>query len=174
MMKLGFVQKCSFMGIAAGLVDGSTIMKTFQITTGPRELSPDNLLELRKKIKFHKLVLLIVDECSMITPTHIHVVDMRLRQLAGLPNTPFGGIAIILTGDYMQTQPVKATSIPFAVMDAVEIARLGEPAEETGKKRKRSSKLRSAVASSENKDFVTQAYRQGALQIIQFKCIAGA
>jgi hypothetical protein len=183
MKQLGHVHKCSYMGIAAGLVGGTTIVKTFKCHSyctddkapnGVKQLNPSQLYELRDKIKFQKLALLVIDECSTMTPTHLHVIDMRLRQLSELPNTPFGGIGVVLTGDFMQTQPVKGASFPDKVMLAVEIARQGEgdDVETTSKTKKaRGGKRRRAISSSSNKDSVTQATRQGALRMIQFTAI---
>jgi hypothetical protein len=65
------------MGIAAGLVGGGrTIIKTFRCSptstnenasNGVNDLTPANLLELRRKVKFHELALLVIDECGMNT-----------------------------------------------------------------------------------------------------------
>ena len=44
--------------------------------------------------------MLVIDECSFLVPESIHCVDVHLRPLRNSPDTPFGGVAIILAGDF--------------------------------------------------------------------------
>jgi hypothetical protein len=71
-----------------------------------------------------------------------------------------------MTGDYMQTQPVSATSSPDAVMDEAAIADLDkQERDSTG------TSQRDGQGRKSSKRGVNKATRQGALRIIQFKCI---
>ena len=43
------------------------------------------------------LLVLAIDETSFLVPEALHHVDMQLRRLRGLPEVPFGGVALLLT-----------------------------------------------------------------------------
>ena len=49
---------------------------------------------------------LIIDEMSMMGHRMIAMVDKHLRQATGLLHIPFGGISVILLGDFGQLPPV--------------------------------------------------------------------
>jgi len=61
--------------------------------------------ETRKK-DIRKTDVLIIDEISMMHDYNLDMVDMAMR-LIRENNEPFGGIQIILVGDFFQLQPVK-------------------------------------------------------------------
>jgi ubiquitin C-terminal hydrolase len=55
------------------------------------------------------VVLLIIDECSMTSPVFLYRMHLRLNTIFGLQNEPstyFGGLAILLVGDFYQLKPV--------------------------------------------------------------------
>ena len=45
-------------------------------------------------------MVLTVDEVSFLVPESMHQVDVQLRRLRGVPDVAFGGVAIILAGDF--------------------------------------------------------------------------
>jgi len=51
------------------------------------------------------LLVFTIDEVSLLLPEALHQVDMMLRYLRDLPDVPFGGVAIILAGDFWQKAP---------------------------------------------------------------------
>ena len=53
--------------------------------------------------------MLVIDEISYISPEVLGQIDNRLRQLMAKPDIPFGGIAVLLMGDFFQLPPVAAT-----------------------------------------------------------------
>ena len=55
---------------------------------------------------FHDGRLLVIDEKSMMGSEMFNIIDQRLRQIKGKPRTPFGGISIIIMGDFAQLPPV--------------------------------------------------------------------
>ena len=58
--------------------------------------------------KFEPVELLEIDEKSMIGQYFLYMVDARLRELK--PNTgdlPFGGVSVIVMGDFAQLPPVQ-------------------------------------------------------------------
>ena len=52
------------------------------------------------------LKVIILDEKSLIGLRLLYILDTRLRQIFGKPTVPYGGISIILMGDFQQLAPV--------------------------------------------------------------------
>lgn len=80
----------------------------FQLAKQPKEelllhaLSPDGKY-IRKTWRSTKY--LIIDEMSMISRTHFEKMEWIGRQLLD-PNLPFGGITLIVSGDFLQLPPI--------------------------------------------------------------------
>ena len=95
-------------GIAASLLNGKTIHSFFAL--GIRDFFSDEDIHdiatnprLRKRFK--ELKVLIIDEVSMINPTIFSVMD-KVLQIAKKNDKPFGGIQLILSGDFFQLPPI--------------------------------------------------------------------
>ncbi|MEA1982776.1 MAG: AAA family ATPase, partial [Campylobacterota bacterium] len=95
-------------GIAASHLGGVTIHSFFSL--GIRDSVDEEFLSslLEKKAlqtRFSKLKVLIIDEVSMISPAIFTAMDIILK---GFKRTdlPFGGIQVILSGDFFQLPPV--------------------------------------------------------------------
>lgn len=58
------------------------------------------------KAKWRQTKVLIIDEISMITPEFFNKVDRLARVIRHRKEVPFGGIQLILTGDFFQLPPV--------------------------------------------------------------------
>jgi len=54
---------------------------------------------------------LIIDEISMLAPEVLDAVDMVCRHVRGSP-APFGGLQVVLVGDFFQIPPVKRRDAP--------------------------------------------------------------
>jgi hypothetical protein len=122
---------CAPTGIAASLlVDGKTIHSLFQIyipkkkqTTAHshtnRTLQPLKDADLiAARDTFAKCKVLLVDETSMIDPSLLHHIHTRLCQIMGCEE-PFGGLAIVLLGDFFQLKPVKGTAFFDAALNPI-------------------------------------------------------
>lgn len=96
-------------GIAASHLKGQTIHSFFAL--GIRDTVVDNgyvafLLEKSYlKTRFAKLQVLIIDEVSMVSPEIFASMDKILRSFKNNPE-PFGGIQVIISGDFFQLPPV--------------------------------------------------------------------
>ena len=55
--------------------------------------------------RFSKLKILIIDEVSMISPEIFSSMDKILKAFK-FSNEPFGGVQVILSGDFFQLPPV--------------------------------------------------------------------
>jgi len=96
-------------GIAASHLKGQTIHSFFAL--GIRDTVVDNgyvafLLEKSYlKSRFAKLKVLIIDEVSMVSPEIFASMDKVLRAFKNNPE-PFGGVQVIISGDFFQLPPV--------------------------------------------------------------------
>ena len=73
-------------------------------------LSSDRLYGLQQK--FEKIGVIIIDEKSMIGQRLLHMIDMRLREIFPQSREKmFGGISIVLIGDWKQLPPVGDSSL---------------------------------------------------------------
>jgi ATP-dependent DNA helicase PIF1 len=105
-------------GIAASHIKGMTIHSFFGI--GIRENVDEYFLDqlLQKEFLYKRLKktkVLIIDEISMVSPGLFVSLDKILRAFKS-PDKPFGGVQLILSGDFFQLPPVSKTSreIKFA------------------------------------------------------------
>lgn len=105
-------------GIAASHINGVTIHSFFGI--GIRDRFDDYFIDslMQKEYlfnRFKKLQVLIIDEISMVSPEIFIVMDKILRNFKNL-HEPFGGVQIVLSGDFFQLPPVNknVSSIKFA------------------------------------------------------------
>ena len=122
------MRSCAPTGIAASLlIEGQTIHSLFQIRIPSKKAHNDStrvltplkdadLITARKM--FGACKVLLVDEASMIDPSLLHHIHTRLVQIKGCED-PFGGMAIVLCGDFFQLTPVKGTAFYDAVMDEI-------------------------------------------------------
>jgi len=116
MMGVGRVQTTSFNGIAAVNIDGTTLCRLLGIDKyTPTEtdfakahstIKGDQLMAIKNELDSDKLVLFIVDEVSTLDAVMIAMIDARLQRVMG-NNRQFGGIAMLLCGDFNQLGAVK-------------------------------------------------------------------
>jgi len=95
-------------GIAASHLQGQTIHSFFSLGIRPEIDSYYIELLLEKKYlqtRFSKLKVLIVDEISMVSPEMFWAMDRILRAFKR-DNRPFGGIQVVLSGDFFQLPPI--------------------------------------------------------------------
>lgn len=95
-------------GIAATHMNGMTIHAWSGI--GVKEyLSPRDLLNMTEKKYLQKnldrVKVLIIDEISMLHKNQLDLVDKVLRAFKG-NDVPFGGIQVVLCGDFFQLPPI--------------------------------------------------------------------
>lgn len=95
-------------GIAASHLNGTTIHSFFGlgIKTNINDIDLDNLLQTKYiHARLTKLKVLIIDEISMVSPEIFQSLDKILRTFKFSPE-PFGGIQVVLAGDFFQLPPV--------------------------------------------------------------------
>src|SRR5437588_8175746 len=95
-------------GVAALQLGGQTIHSFFGIP--PRILDPDDVRPRGRSRKLMKKIeRLVIDEVSMVRCDLLDVVDRCLRVERGRPE-PFGGVQVVLVGDFLQLPPVVPTA----------------------------------------------------------------
>lgn len=94
-------------GLAASHLGGSTIHSWSGIGIAD-ELAPkaaEHLSKTRAQM-IQKAAVLIIDEISMLHDFRLDMVDAMLRAVRDEPDKPFGGVQVILCGDFFQLPPV--------------------------------------------------------------------
>lgn len=96
-------------GIAALNIGGSTLHRTFGL---PFSIATDDdsrhysnkALELFRDDDYVKTI--IIDEISMVRADMLVTIDKKLRHLKRKKDVPFGGVQVIVVGDFFQLPPV--------------------------------------------------------------------
>ena len=96
-------------GVTAFNVNGMTLHSAFVLGrskySGFQPLSNDKVNTLRAKLS--KLMLLIIDEVSMVGADMLLEIHKRLQQIKAVqPHVMFGGVSILAVGDLYQLPPV--------------------------------------------------------------------
>lgn len=98
-------------GSAAVLIGGVTLHKLFCLPVEKENLPKINSNKLKEYIdQFSKIELVIIDEMSMLSMSNLVHINSRLQQFKN--NTIlFGGVSLVLLGDYGQLPPVTGKPI---------------------------------------------------------------
>lgn len=99
-------------GIAASHLNGQTIHSYFSLGLRDSVDEPfiSSLLDKKKlQTRFKKLKVLIIDEISMVSPNIFSAMD-KILQAFKENEEPFGGIQVILSGDFFQLPPISQSN----------------------------------------------------------------
>ncbi len=107
-------------GKAANGVGGVTLHSLLHLMNS-KDLTGAQLRLLQDK--FRTIRYLIVDEYSMVGSKLLKRIDSRLRQAECNPHELFGGISILLCGDFKQLPPVADTCLQLEVAMEVSVYR---------------------------------------------------
>ncbi|KAL1122146.1 hypothetical protein AAG570_003551 [Ranatra chinensis] len=104
-------------GAAACLIGGVTLHSFAGIGTGEGTLERCRELASRKHISqgWRQCKHLIIDEISMVDGPYFEKIEYIAREIRGNDN-PFGGIQVIVCGDFLQLPPVTKSDIKFCFM----------------------------------------------------------
>jgi len=81
----------------------------------PQELATIVNTNRRAKKRWTETQILVLDEISMITPDILEKLDLIARRIRKCPDLRFGGIQLIVSGDFCQLPPVsKQKDVVFA------------------------------------------------------------
>ncbi|SSD61583.1 related to ATP-dependent helicase RRM3 [Saccharomycodes ludwigii] len=96
-------------GLAAVNIGGITINKFcgFGIGKGSNEKLASMVKNNRNSIeRWNRTKVLVIDEISMIDGDFLDKLDYVGRAVRGTPTKPFGGVQVVMTGDFFQLPPV--------------------------------------------------------------------
>ncbi|KAK9826266.1 hypothetical protein WJX74_003930 [Apatococcus lobatus] len=104
-------------GIAATHIHGTTVHSA--VGCGVPQTTQDfgRMWKADKRAKIRALKVLIVDEVSMISAEMFEALETACRTLRQR-NDPYGGIQLILSGDYFQLPPIEKRWVPAMGPDA--------------------------------------------------------
>ncbi|EFP06226.1 hypothetical protein CRE_06752 [Caenorhabditis remanei] len=102
-------------GLAAISTRGQTLHALLEIkvergTDGVYESLSDEMRDVRRTM-FEKVKLLIIDEISMVGAPMLAKISSRLQEIFGCDDKPFGGLNLVVFGDFLQLPPVKAAPV---------------------------------------------------------------
>jgi hypothetical protein len=118
---------CAYTGSAAiNLQGGQTLFTLLGIPmTAPASnislshLSQNSITSLWVAFRYGRpdlSAMLFIDEVSLLTSIMISMIDKRLKEIFDSSEI-FGGIAVILLGDFQQLDPVKGKSLPSSIVE---------------------------------------------------------
>lgn len=94
-------------GVAAVNIGGQTIHRFVGIDPSIKTLRDYKVRRARfSKVLWHLIEVLIIDECSMLHPSTFELLEAICR-FHKKGTKPFGGIQIVLAGDFYQLAPIK-------------------------------------------------------------------
>lgn len=99
--------KSAYTGIAASLIDGKTTHTVAALSVNNHNMSEKTKNKLTTF--WNQRRYLVIDEVSMISRRMLALISQRLsvaKATAGMQDLPFGGINVILAGDFHQFPPV--------------------------------------------------------------------
>lgn len=103
---------CASTGKAAVAIGGTTVHSAFRITMSRRRSSKLGFEALQLyRNAFANIKAIIIDEVSMIGADVLNTIHVRLQDITGNYEDPFGGIHIIFCGDLRQLPPVNARPV---------------------------------------------------------------
>jgi len=97
-------------GVAATyLPHGRTFQSLFK-TFSPSLSAAEAILAIKEMLGGQKLIAVVIDEVSMLCATFLYLLDARLRAIYDAAK-PFGGISILLSGDFLQLEVVSGSDL---------------------------------------------------------------
>ena len=111
------IQVCAMTGCAAVLLQCKA--KTLHSWGGiglasgsPKDIIKRVVQNKHKKKAWKSIDVLVIDEVSMMSKKMFDIIDTIARTSRGKKDIPFGGIQIVLSGDFYQLPPIGETSDP--------------------------------------------------------------
>ncbi|GFT54495.1 ATP-dependent DNA helicase PIF1 [Trichonephila clavipes] len=102
---------CASTGKAAVILGGVTVHYAFKITQSRRIGTMAREVLQNYRSTFIGVKCIIIDEVSMIGCDVLHKINLRLQEITGAHDQPFGNLNIIFCGDLHQLPPVNASPV---------------------------------------------------------------
>ena len=101
-----YIIKAAFTGTAAANIKGQTLHSAFSFSFGNNFFSPGDKSRDERRNQLENLLVVIIDEFSMMKADMLYQLDLRLREVKQQPDLLFGGVSVFLFGDILQLKPV--------------------------------------------------------------------
>jgi ATP-dependent DNA helicase PIF1 len=103
-------------GVAARQIGGTTIHSAAGLGDGSKsvDILSFKIARSSKYVKFWQADAAIIDEVSMLDPATLEKMDAIGRRVRCNPDVPFGGLQLLLCGDFLQLPPVKPSDPRWA------------------------------------------------------------
>ena len=118
------------MGVAAININGYTMNSLLDIPINLNDAGgsskhfkpwdPDKLEQFKKMYDLENASVIILDEVSMVKPWMLAYLDERMKEATQVFDKPFGGISLVMFGDFDQQSPIGGSSLPHFAMRLVE------------------------------------------------------
>ena len=106
-----YIIKAAFTGTAAANIKGQTLHGAFSFSFGNDFYSLGDKTRDERRSQLENLLVVIIDEFSMMKSDMLYQLDLRLREVKQMPDVVFGGVSVFLFGDILQLRPVLANYI---------------------------------------------------------------
>ncbi|CAK0867394.1 unnamed protein product [Prorocentrum cordatum] len=154
--QLGVMAITAWTGVASAPLGSPTLCSLLKIDfarlSNAASMTDDAIQALRADFtqavcRPEDVLVLIIDECSFLVAEALSHVDVQLRRLVNEPDAPFGGIAVILVGDFRQKPPPGGISMAeqLAASEVPELMRGPAPLDPTSSKAKGLALFRQAL-----------------------------
>ena len=107
-----YIIKTAFTGTAASNIEGQTLHTSFSFNFDNKHYSLSDKKRDEKRTLFKNLMIVIIDEVSMVKADMLYQLDLKLQEIKERVGTPFGGVSILVFGDMLQLRPVLG-AFPF-------------------------------------------------------------
>lgn len=107
---------CSFSGVAALNIGGTTCHKAFGLSTTVVTAS-DYKLESKTANLLRSVKRIVIDEISQLRKDYFELIEWKLRKARG-NDQPFGGVQMVMVGDFYQIPPVLVGNEKMPYMQA--------------------------------------------------------
>ncbi|RXW13813.1 hypothetical protein EST38_g12040 [Candolleomyces aberdarensis] len=100
-------------GAAASIIGGSTYHSYLGVKTGERRAAgsgDDRSLDDARK-RMLGVAYIFLDEISMVSCQDFYLIDLRLKDITKVHDLPFGGLSVIVAGDFAQLPPAKGQTL---------------------------------------------------------------
>ena len=101
-----YIIKAAFTGTAAANIKGQTLHSAFSFSFGNEFFSLSDKVRDERRSQLENLLVVIIDEFSMMKADMLYQLDLRLKEIKQQPELIFGGVTVFLFGDIMQLKPV--------------------------------------------------------------------
>ena len=99
-------------GVAAVHIDGTTIQLQMNVEGKMFPLNDQQQAMLRNKLSQVKIIIIIIDEISMVSSMLLYQVNQRLNEILGYSDQlPFTGMSVIVCGNFYQLPPVRGLPV---------------------------------------------------------------